>query len=481
MSFRANVIAMLSGTAAAQAIPLALSPVLTRLYSPEAIGLQTLFMGWTAALGVAATCRYDLAVVLPDSEDEADSIAAMTMAIATVVLLMLTTVVALVGSDLARLSGYGSHTAWLWLLVPMVLGTTLTLLGTSYASRARSFARIAKAAVVNQAGYAIIAVAIGLLGAHAEGLVWAKAGGQLLGLTIILGGVGYALWRAALNWNWPRMREAGRHYRQFLYYNTPYSLIGTIARDMPIFVFAAMSATAAAGFYGLTRTVLLAPTLLVSGALSQVFFREAVALKGAPRLADLTEGLLKLGLLAGAPLFAFCAVWGDVLFETLFGATWNQAGHFAMIMAPAAWMSLQTGWPERLFEVSMRQDVSFKVQIAADIITAVAVIAPWAMGLDVIISIAAFTVANVLYHCVYLVAIYRVSGFEAVRLARLLGLGWGAFGLSCLALGALRLLPGHALVLAVAAAVVASAVAALSGRKLWRGVALIMQAKETAS
>ena len=341
--------------------------------------------------------------------------------------------------------------------------------------------RIAKAAVANQAGYAIIAVAIGLLGAHAEGLVWAKIGGQLLGLTIILGGVGYALRRAVRNWSWPRIRKAGCRYRQFLYYNTPYSLIGTIARDMPIFVFAGLSATAAAGFYGLTRTVLLAPTLLVSGALSQVFFREAVALKGTPRLAELTEGLLKLGLLAGAPLFAFCTVWGDVLFETLFGATWSQAGHFAMIMAPAAWMSLQTGWPERLFEVSMRQDVSFKVQIAADIITAVAVIAPLVMGLDVIISIAAFTVANLLYHCVYLIAIYRVSGFEATRLARLLGLGWGAFGLSCLALGGLRLLPGHALVLAIAAAVVASAAAALSGRKLWRSVALIMQAKETAS
>ncbi len=481
MSFRKNVIAMLSGTAAAQAIPLAMSPVLTRLYSPEAIGLQTLFMGWTAALGVAATCRYDLAVVLPDSDDEADSIAAVVLAIATFVLLALAVAVALAGGDLANLSGYAGHTAWLWLLVPMVFGTTLTLLGTAYASRERSFTRIAKAAVLNQAGYAAIAVGIGLLGAHAEGLVWAKMGGQLLGLAVILGGVGYALRRVLQNWDWTRMRTVARSYRQFLYYNTPYSLIGTIARDMPIFVFAAMSATAAAGFYGLTRTVLLAPTLLVSGALSQVFFREAVALKGTPRLAELTEGLLKLGLLAGAPLFAFCTVWGDVLFENLFGANWSQAGHFAMIMAPAAWMSLQTGWPERLFEVSMRQDVSFKVQIAADIITAAAVITPLAMGMDVIVSIAAFTAANLLYHSIYLIAIYRVSGFASNRLSRLLGLGWMAFGLSCLVLGALRLLPGPSLAIAVGAAVIASAAAALTGRKLWRNVALIMHVKETAT
>ncbi|KNE28295.1 hypothetical protein AFM18_07190 [Achromobacter spanius] len=472
---------MLSGTAAAQAIPLAISPVLTRLYSPDAIGLQTLFMGWTAALGVAATCRYDLAVVLPDSEDEANSIAAVVLTIATLVVLVVTAAVALTGSDLAGLSGYGGHTAWLWLLVPMAFGTTLTLLGTAYASRERSFTRIAKAAVLNQAGYAAIAVAIGLLGAHVEGLVWAKMGGQLLGLAVILGGGGYALHRVVRNWDWARMRAVARNYRQFLYYNTPYSLIGTIARDMPIFVFAAMSATSAAGFYGLTRTVLLAPTLLVSGALSQVFFREAVALKGTPRLADLTEGLLKLGLLAGAPLFAFCTVWGDVLFENLFGATWAQAGHFAMIMAPATWMSLQTGWPERLFEVSMRQDVSFKVQIAADIITAAAVIAPLAMGMDVIVSIAAFTVTNLLYHSVYLAAIYRVSGFAGSRLGRLLGLGWAAFGLSCLVMGALRLLPGHSLLIAIAAAGVASATAALLGRKLWRNVALIMHVKEKAT
>ncbi|MHA3904163.1 lipopolysaccharide biosynthesis protein [Castellaniella sp. WN] len=481
MSFHKNVIAMLSGTAAAQAIPLTLSPILARLYSPDAIGLQTLFMGWTAVLGVVATCRYDLAVVLPDSDDEADGIAAAVLAIATLVLLVLVIAVALAGGNLASLSGYGSYTAWLWLLVPMVFGTTFTLLGNAYASRARSFTYIAKAAVLNQAGYALIAVGAGLLGTHVEGLVWAKMGGQLLGLTVILGGTGYALRRMVRNWDWLRIRAVVRNYRQFLYYNMPYSLIGTVARDMPIFVFSAMSATADAGFYGLTRTVLLAPTLLVSGALSQVFFREAVALKNTPRLEELTECLLKLGLLAGAPLFAFCAIWGDVLFENLFGVDWRQAGYFAMIMAPAAWMSLQTGWPERLFEVSMRQDVSFKVQIIADIITAAAVIVPLFLGMDAIVSVVAFTATNLLYHSVYIAAIYRVSGFAANRLGWLLSQGWIVFGLSCLILGVLRLLPGCPLIIAIAAATLASASAVLMGRKLWRDVALIMYIKETAT
>jgi O-antigen/teichoic acid export membrane protein len=70
VNFRSNAIAMLTGTVMAQALPLAASPLLTRLYSPEAFGLQTLFMGLAASLAVLATCRMDLAVVLPEGYEE---------------------------------------------------------------------------------------------------------------------------------------------------------------------------------------------------------------------------------------------------------------------------------------------------------------------------------------------------------------------------------------------------------------------------
>lgn len=43
----------------------------------------------------------------------------------------------------------------------------------------------------------------------------------------------------------------------------------------------------------------------------------------------------------------------------------------AMLLAPAAWMSVQTGWPERLFEVHMRRGVSLSVQLGSDLVTAV--------------------------------------------------------------------------------------------------------------
>ncbi len=478
MSFRRNVLAMLTGTAMAQAIPLAISPLLTRLYSPEAIGLQTLFMGWAAALGVAATCRYDLAVVLPDKEEDADHLTALVLTLCAGVLLLLALTVTLFGPALRDAAGYPGQHSWLWLLLPMLAGTTLTLLASAHAARARHFTPVARAAVFNQAAYALIAVAVGLLGAQADGLVWAKVGGQAVAAATVLLVFGASLRRALRGIQWASLRASAARYRQFLIYNTPYSLIGTVARDMPIFVFAAMSATSAAGFYGLTRSVLMAPTLLVSNALSQVFYREAVALRGSPRLLALTLALLRLGLMAGAPLFAFCALWGDEVFALLFGQGWRRAGEYAMIMAPAAWMALQTGWPERLFEVCMRQDLSFKVQISADIVMAASVIVPLMLGHDVIVAIAAFTIANLLYHLVYLGAIFRAAGFEAARLGRLLGAAWLRFALICLALAIVRELSGASLAAGAALAVLCAAGALLAARTRWRQITTLMQAKE---
>lgn len=481
MSFRANILAMLSGTALAQAIPLLVMPLLTRLYSPEAIGLQTLFMGSTAALGVAATCRFDLAVVLPERDEDAYQLGALVLLISAFSTLIALLAIWLFAPFIASQAGYPQFTAWLWLLPAMMLGTMLTLLGTAYASRERRFTKVAKANIANQAFYAIAALAIGYLGASTQGLVVAKVLGQWTAVLVIMLACGYGVYRSVRGFNFREIKRLAKHYRQFLYFNTPYSLIGTVARDMPIFVFSSLGATSAAGFYGLTRTVLLAPTLLISTSLSQVFFREAVAFKGTPHLQALTVGLLKLTLLAGAPLFAFCTVWGDVFFGYVFGSKWQTAGVYAMILAPAAWLALQTGWPERLFEVAHRQDVSFTIQVSADIITVAAVILPLVLGNSIIGAIIGFAVANASYHIIYLVAIFRVSGFSIKPLIRAVLAGSAVYLLATTALFFLRLAGSLSMLWLLMAAILATIIAAMLGLAQWRTIARIIKYQEAAA
>ena len=51
--FSRNVLTLMTGTTIAQAIPIGISPILTRIYSPEDFGLFALFLAITNIIGRA--------------------------------------------------------------------------------------------------------------------------------------------------------------------------------------------------------------------------------------------------------------------------------------------------------------------------------------------------------------------------------------------------------------------------------------------
>ena len=63
--FSRNVLTLMTGTTIAQAIPIAISPILTRIYTPEDFGVFALFIGVVGVISVIATLTYEQAIILP--------------------------------------------------------------------------------------------------------------------------------------------------------------------------------------------------------------------------------------------------------------------------------------------------------------------------------------------------------------------------------------------------------------------------------
>ncbi len=61
--FSRNVLTLITGTSIAQAIPIAISPILTRLYTPEDFGVLALYIAIFSIISVIATLRYEFGVV----------------------------------------------------------------------------------------------------------------------------------------------------------------------------------------------------------------------------------------------------------------------------------------------------------------------------------------------------------------------------------------------------------------------------------
>ena len=114
--FSRNVLTLLTGTTIAQAIPIAVTPILTRLYTPEEFGLLALFIAITAILGSISNGRYELAIMLPHSDEDAINIAALALLITIVFSIILLVPAVLINAQIAELLGTTDIKVWIYLI-----------------------------------------------------------------------------------------------------------------------------------------------------------------------------------------------------------------------------------------------------------------------------------------------------------------------------------------------------------------------------
>lgn len=439
--FLGSALLMLGGTALAQAIPLLTAPLLTRLYGPEQFGALATFVGAVTVLSVVATLRMEPAIVLPQDDGDAANLVAVALCVTLVNVILL-----LAGSLLGKAWIHDRWPAiatggWLPLVAPTVLCVAIAQTASSWANRRRGYRSIVGGTVLLQGGSAAVSLLLGTAGATQVGLLAGRFGGHLLSATWLAGAARHE-WRAlAPSVTYARSRAVFARYRQFPQFNLPYSLIGTASREFLLFALTAFNFPGQAGYYGLARTVLYAPVSFLSASLSQVFYKEAADSIGTPGFEALAGRLVRGIVLVMTPGFAVLAVWGPDLFAFVFGTPWREAGLYATIFLPAAYLFLFSSWPERLFEVTGRQRLSLAIQVAFDVASVLVVLTVLAGGRGPTAALIAYTAIACGYHCTFAATAFRVAGFQGALLwragvlAALLALGAAAVALGCRLLG----------------------------------------------
>ncbi len=84
-SFAVDVLKLVTGTTLAQVITILAAPVITRLYGPEAFGFLAIFASITSILGVIACMRYEMAIMLPKTDEEAANLLGLCLPCVAVV------------------------------------------------------------------------------------------------------------------------------------------------------------------------------------------------------------------------------------------------------------------------------------------------------------------------------------------------------------------------------------------------------------
>ena len=96
-SYAKDSLILMTGTALSMGISLLSSPILSRLYNPDQFGLLTTFTSVYSVLLIAATCRYELAILLPKEEKEAFTVTLLGAGLSIAFSVVMDLVLAVIG------------------------------------------------------------------------------------------------------------------------------------------------------------------------------------------------------------------------------------------------------------------------------------------------------------------------------------------------------------------------------------------------
>lgn len=341
-SYRRNVAVLASGTAFAQAIPIALSPILTRLYTPDDFGILALYASVAAILMTISTAQYELAISLPAKDEDAASLVSLAIKISALFSLTILLVVVIFKQPIAQMLGHPEIANWLFLLpISIFAGATFNV-HKYWCNRRSHYSSIAAHTLQLSGITAIINIILGL----------AKVpGGQIIGT--ITGRVISAMFLSRNT----RIRDKGilsstsfsnqkivaRQYNAHPFYFLPSQLISILAQQIPIFMISGLFLISSVGFFSLALRLVALPTALIANAIGDVYRqRIAEAYNTNSNFRALYLKTLKTTSLIAIFPFAIIYFSTPSIFSFVFGEEWRIAGDYAQILVVSTFFSFVT-------------------------------------------------------------------------------------------------------------------------------------------
>ncbi len=144
--------------------------MLARLFAPDAFGSFALFVTLVSFLSVLGGARYELAIMLPEKDEEAANILILSVLTLLGIALLSLLLVPMLHSPVARMLGDDRLRLWLW-VVPLALFVNglYQVLGLWY-GRMKRFRHLAVARVSQS--LATVIGQLGLLAVHPGGFTW---------------------------------------------------------------------------------------------------------------------------------------------------------------------------------------------------------------------------------------------------------------------------------------------------------------------
>ncbi|ANP63456.1 oligosaccharide flippase family protein [Vibrio alginolyticus] len=396
--FLRNVGIVATGTAGAQIINVLASPIITRIYGPEAYGMLGLFNSILYVLLPASALAYPHAIVISSSRIKELALTYISLVVST--LLSTTLIFCLYFFyDFFNSTVVKDILIYLYLLPIAIIFYNLYQAIDNIYIKHGHFRSKAKASL----NHAFLTNAIRIIGG------WFHGTPSVLIFTTALNSFLHLLCLARCNFSFLvsykkevkkikcfHLINTARRFIDFPKYRALQAFLNPLSQSLPLLLMASYFGVAVVGYYTLSRSLLVLPVSVIGNSVGNVFYSKANNMykkkeKILPLLTNITFALV----LVCAPPFLIIFFYGIEIFSFIFGEDWAVAGEFAKWIAIWQFFALINRPCSMIFNTFRMLKFTFYIEVIGVILRVVVLYVTYQLSQDSLITIINFCMVGV--------------------------------------------------------------------------------------
>lgn len=335
-----NSAKLLTANVFAQAIGLAVYPVLTRLYAPEDFGVLNLFLSIGGIFILLATLDYQQAIVLPKEEEHGSAVVHLCLLIALLVsgVVLISVPFADSISELFKTPALGK---WYFLLPLYILVMSGWNILNYWYIRHAEYNRNSGYQVMQSSLGAGMKIGLGYGGYLQGGMIVSSVVAPLIALMTSCMLAWKKHIRSLLHYDQETIREVATTYRKFPIYSFPSSMLNMLSAQLPILLLTPVFGNTKIGLFTMALLLGFAPLSMISKTLSQTLYQHTVdKLHAQQDIRPIYRRFSSWLLIAIVPTFTLLWLILPQLTTLLLGKEWEETGYILRWMLP--WLAANT-------------------------------------------------------------------------------------------------------------------------------------------
>lgn len=340
-------------------LPIVVTPILTRLYSPSDFGEWGIFSGFVTIVSVGMFFCLENAIMKSETSKvmTATSLLCLLSGISVTCIIVL----ALSAGAFLELSFASNFPSIPLLACYLLLYTLYTILFNIY-NREGKYTTLSFCNVVQGISQAVFRLLFALFSVLCvNGLIMGTVVSQLCSVTFLLFFVKrYVNFESV---SFPLLAKTITENKKFIIFDTPSSILSFAAFNLPILILSFFFLKEEIGCYSIILQLLLVPMSFFGSSMSKVYYQQLCSVGCQDNsLTDITDKVLRITTVVSILPLAFLALGGDAIVVMFLSEKWMTAGNIALCLSIWSFPILLTQPLLPLFRYLDKMSIMFKYE-----------------------------------------------------------------------------------------------------------------------